>query len=304
MAENAAERALRLLDIVPYVVQNQGISVSELAKHFSVTKAEILKDLNTLFLCGLPGYTPLELIDLSVEDDLVVIRDPQNLSAPRNFTYSEALILRIALAALQETVPSGSDRYRNLIKLREKFEAMFSEDIPSGAIHVELDKQGFALELAKRAIQEHKDLLIRYLNVAQDVITERRVTPDTVQVQGERVLLHGYCHLAKGARSFNLKYIQSIEISDQVEDGREISTVSNEALSITLSIPDQSSSFYESNKDFLEPLTDNKYVIKMHNVNWLLRKVFSEPGAKIELPKAIRSKISEEAANALARYNV
>lgn len=303
MAENAAERALRLLDIVPYVVQNQGISVSELAKHFSVTKTEILKDLNTLFLCGLPGYTPLELIDLSVEDDVVVIRDPQNLSAPRNFTYSEALILRIALAALQETVPAGGDRHRSLIKLREKFEAMFSENIPSGAIHIELDKQGFALELTKRAIQEHKDLLIRYLNTAQDEISERRVTPDSVQVEGDRVLLHGYCHSAKGARSFNVKYIQSIEVSDQVEAGREISSTSNEALSITLSIPNQSSTFYESNRNFLEPLTDNKYVIKMHNTNWLLRKVFSEPGAKIELPQTIRSKMSEEAGNALARYS-
>lgn len=304
MAENAAERALRLLDIVPYVVQNQGISVSELAKHFSITKAELLKDLNTLFLCGLPGYTPLELIDLSVEDDLVVIRDPQNLSAPRNFTYSEVLILRIALAALQETIPAGSDRYRNLLKLREKFEAMFAEDIPSGAIHIELDKQGFTLELVKRAIQEHKDLLIRYLNVAQDEISERRVTPDTVQVQGERLLLHGYCHLAKGARSFNLKYIQHIEISNQVDELKEVLAKSSEVLSVTLSIPDQSSVFYQSNKDFLEPLSDNRYVIKMHNMNWLLRKVISEPGAKVELPGAIRSKVREEATNALARYGV
>ena len=57
MSENAAERALRLLDLVPFVVNNQGIAISELASRFSVTREEIVKDLNLLFLCGLPGYS-------------------------------------------------------------------------------------------------------------------------------------------------------------------------------------------------------------------------------------------------------
>ena len=51
MSENAAERALRLLDLVPFVVNNQGITISELASRFSVTREEIVKDLNLLFLC-------------------------------------------------------------------------------------------------------------------------------------------------------------------------------------------------------------------------------------------------------------
>ena len=89
MSENAAERALRLLDLVPFILDNQGISINRLASEFNVSKEEILKDLNLLFVCGLPGYTPLELIDISFEDEVVYLRDPQNLSQPRNLTISE-----------------------------------------------------------------------------------------------------------------------------------------------------------------------------------------------------------------------
>jgi len=78
MVEGAAARALRLLDLVPYLVSHPGISVARLAEEFQVSKEEILKDLNLLFMCGLPGYTPLELIDISFDDDVVVVRDPQN----------------------------------------------------------------------------------------------------------------------------------------------------------------------------------------------------------------------------------
>ena len=58
------EQTARLLDLVPFLLAHQGIALEDLAKQFGVTQEVILDDLNTLWLCGLPGYTPLELIDL------------------------------------------------------------------------------------------------------------------------------------------------------------------------------------------------------------------------------------------------
>ena len=59
MAESAAARALRLIDLVPFLVSNPGVSVKETAAVFKVTVPELLKDLEILFMCGLPGYTAL-----------------------------------------------------------------------------------------------------------------------------------------------------------------------------------------------------------------------------------------------------
>jgi len=152
MAENAALRAIRLLDLVPYIVAHPGISITELAKEFSISRDEVLKDLNLLFLCGLPGYTPLELIDISFDEESVVIRDPQNLAAPRNLNESEALIARIALAALEESTPKTSAAYPQIIALREKIAEAFSSSIPASAITFTLDKERATLEAIENAI--------------------------------------------------------------------------------------------------------------------------------------------------------
>ena len=57
MVEGAAARALRLLDLVPYLVSHPGISVARLAEEFQVSKEEILKDL-IYFLCAGCRTTP------------------------------------------------------------------------------------------------------------------------------------------------------------------------------------------------------------------------------------------------------
>ena len=57
----------RLLDLVPYLTSNQGVALEQIATDFQTDKSTIIDDLNTLWMCGLTGYTPLELIDLSFD---------------------------------------------------------------------------------------------------------------------------------------------------------------------------------------------------------------------------------------------
>ena len=78
------EQTARLLDLVPFLLAHQGIPVEQLAEHFRVTKEIILDDLNTLWMCGLPGYTPLELIDLEFDSGFVTIRNADPLQKTKN----------------------------------------------------------------------------------------------------------------------------------------------------------------------------------------------------------------------------
>ena len=64
-------RTARLLDLVPYINTHQGIALKDLAKHFEVTPAQMNADLTTLWMCGLPGYTHLELMNLDFESGFV-----------------------------------------------------------------------------------------------------------------------------------------------------------------------------------------------------------------------------------------
>ena len=45
MVEPAAKRALRLLDLMPFLTSHPGISTAEVADEFGVDKEQIIKDL-------------------------------------------------------------------------------------------------------------------------------------------------------------------------------------------------------------------------------------------------------------------
>lgn len=49
-------RINRLLAMLPWVIANPGCSVDEVCERFDYTQADLIKDLNTVFVCGLPGY--------------------------------------------------------------------------------------------------------------------------------------------------------------------------------------------------------------------------------------------------------
>ena len=51
MVDTAAVRALRSMDLIPYVLENPGVSIAELSARFSVTQAQIESDLQ-LSLCA------------------------------------------------------------------------------------------------------------------------------------------------------------------------------------------------------------------------------------------------------------
>jgi proteasome accessory factor C len=97
MADNAAQRALRTMDLIPYILENPGITTTELAEKFNTTQKQIEKDLQLIFLCGLPGYTPYELIDLTFEDGIVSVIEPQVLNKPRKFSSSEMVVIKLGL---------------------------------------------------------------------------------------------------------------------------------------------------------------------------------------------------------------
>ena len=286
MIENAALRAIRLLDLVPYIVAHPGISITELAKVFSISRDEVLKDLNLLFLCGLPGYTPLELIDISFDEESVVIRDPQNLAAPRNLNESEALIARIALAALEESTPKTSAAYPQIIALREKIAKAFSSSIPASAITFTLDKERATLEAIENAIKQELDLEMTYNNVTKDSSSRRSITPISIIAEDKRTLVSAYCHSAKALRTFNLAQISEVSTRERstrtdlerLEDSR--------GSSAEVIIKSEDSSFLSENASSLKELSKFCYQIDIFQPEWIVRSVLAGADS-LELAKPL-----------------
>jgi proteasome accessory factor C len=303
MVENAALRAIRLLDLVPYIVAHPGISITELAKEFSISRDEVLKDLNLLFLCGLPGYTPLELIDISFDEESVVIRDPQNLAAPRNLNESEALIARIALAALEESTPKSSAAYLQIIALREKIAKAFSSSIPASAITFTLDKERATLEAIEGAIKQELDLEMTYNNVTKDSSSRRSITPISIIAEDKRTLVSAYCHSAKALRTFNLAQISEVSTKERstrtdlerLEDSR--------GSSAEVIIKSGDSRFVSENASSLKEISKSCYQIDIFQPEWIVRSVLAGADSlELAKPLELRAEIAERANRALLAY--
>lgn len=303
MVENAALRAIRLLDLVPYIVAHPGISITELAKEFSISHDEVLKDLNLLFLCGLPGYTPLELIDISFDEESVVIRDPQNLAAPRNLNESEALIARIALAALEESTPRTAAAYPQIVALREKIAKAFSSSIPASAITFTLDKERATLEAIEGAIKQELDLEITYNNVTKDSSSRRSITPISIIAEDKRTLVSAYCHSAKALRTFNLAQISEVSTKARIVRADLERLEDSRGSSAEVIIKSEDSSFLSKNASSLKELSKSCYQIDIFQPEWIVRSVLAGADS-IELakPLELRAEIAERATRALLAY--
>ena len=303
MVENAALRAIRLLDLVPYIVAHPGISITELAKEFSISRDEVLKDLNLLFLCGLPGYTPLELIDISFDEESVVIRDPQNLAAPRNLNESEALIARIALAALEESTPRTAAAYPQIAALREKIAKAFSSSIPASAITFTLDKERATLEAIEGAIKQELDLEITYNNVTKDSSSRRSITPISIIAEDKRTLVSAYCHSAKGLRTFNLAQISEVSTKERIVRTDLERLEDSRGSSAEVIIKSEDSSFLSENASSLKELSKSCYQIDIFQPEWIVRSVLAGADSlELAKPLELRAEIAERANRALLAY--
>ena len=95
-APKTADRLGRMLVVVPYLVQHPGTPLGEVAALFDVASEQLRRDLDLLFMSGLPPYGPGDLIDVDVdEDDRIWITMADHFARPLRLTRSEALALYV-----------------------------------------------------------------------------------------------------------------------------------------------------------------------------------------------------------------
>src|SRR5579884_972090 len=99
----APARLPRLLALVPYLLARPGIPIEEAAADFGVPARQLRRDLELLWMCGLPGYGPGDLIDLSFEGETVTVTYDAGMRRPLRLTAAEATALLVALRALVDT---------------------------------------------------------------------------------------------------------------------------------------------------------------------------------------------------------
>ena len=287
----------RLLNLVPYIATHQNVPISDLAKEFGVSKKEILDDLNTLWMCGLPGYTPLELIDLSFDDGFVSIRNAEILEIPRSLTTSEvvALILGLDLVVQSDGAPK-----KEIQSLQEKLRKISGDIVRA----LPLVDSAYRATI-QQAISERKGLAVSYFSPISDEISHRDVTPLEIHLDGSFEYLVAMTE--KGLRHFRLDRVSAISVLDGAI-GLPVSSQFNIDSELKVSVK-----ILHDYRRMMEMLSiditsESDGAASIHEVSgfsseWFVRTVFQGAGG-LELlgPENFRAEIASRATQLLELY--
>ncbi|SHF05551.1 helix-turn-helix transcriptional regulator [Streptoalloteichus hindustanus] len=213
----STERLPRLLALVPYLLARPGIPIEEAAADFGVSPKQLRRDLELLWMCGLPGYGPGDLIDLSFEGETVTVTYDAGMRRPLRLTAAEATSLLVALRALADT-PGVVDTDA-VQRALAKVEAAVGQAQPAGVV-VGLTMRERTVSAETRstvteAVQKRRALWMRYYTASRDEITERVVDPMRVLIVEGRSYLEAWCRSVERVRLFRLDRIDAVRVLDE-----------------------------------------------------------------------------------------
>jgi proteasome accessory factor C len=208
----SADRLGRLLNLVPYLLARPGIAVAEAAADLGVTDRQLREDLELLWVCGLPGYGPGDLIDMALDGDRVTITYDAGIDRPLRLTRDEALALVVALRLLAET--PGVGHRDGIERALAKIESAAGDDADAG---VAVGMPGNRSKLAdlRGAVERGRALRLTYYTAARDETTDRVVDPMRVLVVGDRAYLEAWCRRADAVRLFRVDRIDAWQELDE-----------------------------------------------------------------------------------------
>ena len=302
MVDNAANRALRTMDLIPYILENPGVSIVKLAKQFSVTEKQIESDLQLVFMCGLPGYTPYELIDLIFEDGVVSIIDPQVLDKPRRFTKSELVVIALGLQLLSELSTFDTARLSKIKSLSNKITQLGGSN---SVIFAPSSSKSPFVELISKAIANKKSLNMQYQSLVKDEVSIRTIFPHNLYFMNGNLYLSAMDLVAKADRVFKVELIKTCEVGNDISS--EVVNENNSTLEVVLDVQKTYKNFIERNSSIITAIEEQKNSFRVHlklsNLEWLKRSILSNsPGIKVISPSLLAQEVAALATSLLASY--
>ncbi|AVH23331.1 helix-turn-helix transcriptional regulator [Nocardia cyriacigeorgica] len=210
MSSRLSVRLSRLLNMVPYLMAHPGISAAEAAADLGVTTKQLMSDLNQLWMCGLPGYGPGDLIDLSFSEESIDVTFSAGIDRPLRLTSTEATALLVALRSIVDTpgMVDPSAAHSAIAKI----EAAISGAAPETAGGPQ-PVEAPAVATVRAALAARHALRLVYYSASRDVVSERIVDPVRIVLVDNNSYLQAWCRQAEGVRLFRF---------DRIEDATEL----------------------------------------------------------------------------------
>lgn len=303
------DRLKRLLLLVPYVLRNNGASVKEVCDHFGIKRSQLVADLNLLFMCGLPGYGPGDLIEAFIDGDQVWIRMADYLSRPMRLTSAEGLMLYSGAKAL--TAVTGADPALDRA-LEQLSKALAPGALERVSVGLEAPEE---LSAINRALQDRKRVRLVYQSHSKDEVTERDVDPWALTLSGGKWYLAGWCHRVDDERLFRVDRMRSaqvLEATAEVPDDLDLSKYeslyfeSAQAVEVTLDIEPSARWVCDYYPLLSQTKLDDGWIrisLTTSGFAWLERLLLRlGPQARVVAPESLKERVRATACAMAERY--
>lgn len=306
MADSAVVRTSRALDLIPYIVKHPAVSIEELARAFNTTEYEISETLEIVFMCGLPGYTPLELIDLSKEDGYVSIIDPQNLNKPRSLQQIEVVSILLGLTNLKSQGVSAE-----VLEIVERVEKKLGQLVIDPGLLDSIEQPilipgGEWRHDLESAIRSATCVEMDYTSIGKDERRTRRVWPQRIYTLGGKLYIEGYT--PEGVvRHYRCDRIHSLTMIAEALPV-QVTNESTDEIQIEALIPRSAQYFLESNSHIIETMEEiglsRRVAITVSHSDWIIRALGSINGSvSITAPREISEAFLRFTQATLANYS-
>ncbi|RVW03296.1 helix-turn-helix transcriptional regulator [Rhodococcus spongiicola] len=315
-------RLARLLNMVPYFLANPGISKEEAARELGVTVRDLVKDLEQLFVCGLPGYGPGDLIDLSFEEDVVSVVFSAGMDRPLRLTSAEATVLLVALRSLAE-MPGMVDPTAAQGAIAKIESAVGSAALVANGEGLDASgasataQESTVAATVRSALQRDHALRLTYYSASRDAVSERVVDPIRSLLVDDQTYLQAWCRQAEGVRLFRFDRIDgAVELDEpSVPPAQALGSDAHlELFSDDASLPQAHLRISAAHgwildnypMDPVQTLSDGSVEVTMRygSLDWMARLLVGLGSAATVIgPKELVEAVRERARAALAAYD-
>jgi proteasome accessory factor C len=303
------DRFRRLLLLVPYVLRHNGAPVAEVCERFGIKRSELVADLNLLFMCGLPGYGPGDLIEAFIDGGQVWIRMADYFSRPMRLTAAEGLLLYAGAKALSAVSGPDPTLDRAVERLKEALPPGLLERVNVGL------ETPHELAVVKDALESHRRIFIVYQSQSKDEVTKREVDPWALLLSEGRWYLVGWCHKVHDERIFRLDRMREVHKTDieanapEDFDLSQYDTVyfeSPQAMEVTLDLAPRANWVCDYYPLISRQRLDNGWIrirLRAGGMAWIERLLLRlGPEARIIEPESLRARVRATACAMARRY--
>lgn len=311
MSETALDRVARALNLIPFIASNPGLSVMEIALRFNSTPTQISKDLSLLHMCGLPGYSHLELLDIDYEDpEYVSVTEAQVLDQPRSLTQVEALTLVLGLQLLGE-LASDEDEAIAISSLRNRISTLFGQQLAQKVTVADAIVDSPIARSLFQAIGQSQHLTIQYNSASSDSVSTREIFPLEINYHDGIGYLNAFATSAGELRTFRLDRIDSLQVGPMDKNfvERVVRQVQGPGDSeVEIEMGRDGFFFMEKHSEIVTSYDEIgerfRITLRVTSSEWITRTLLAWPSPiSVLRPAALAQAIHERIAGALANYH-